>query len=66
MLNQSNTIASLGRIHGQVWLLSHIGYLIDNNDSKHIQIYMGHNHPELWDQLRETTNSQPITQFQTN
>jgi hypothetical protein len=37
MLNQSNTIASLGRIHGQVGLLSHIGYLTDNNDSKHIQ-----------------------------
>jgi hypothetical protein len=32
----------------------------------HIQILMGHNHPELWDQLKETTNSQPITQFKAN
>jgi hypothetical protein len=53
-------------------VLSHIGYLIDNNASKHIQntiliqIYSGHNHPELWDQLRETTNSQQITKFKEN
>ncbi len=25
---------------------------------------MGHNHPKLWDQLRERTYSQPIAQFQ--
>jgi hypothetical protein len=31
-----------------------------------IQIYSGHNHPELWDQLRETTNSQQITKFKAN
>jgi hypothetical protein len=48
-------------------VLSHIGYLTDNNDSKHIQntmviqIYSGLNHPKLWDQFRETTNSQSST-----
>jgi hypothetical protein len=28
-----------------------------------IQIYSGHNHPELRDQLTERTNSQQITKF---
>jgi hypothetical protein len=72
MVNQSNTIAPLGRKDGQAWFLSHIGYLTDNNDQKQIQntmliqIYSGHNHPQLWDQLRETTNSEQITKFKAN
>jgi len=31
-----------------------------------IQIYSGHNHPALWDQLKETTNSEQITKFKAN
>jgi hypothetical protein len=44
-------------------VLSNIGYLTENNDSKHIQntmviqIYSGRNHPKLWDQLKQQTHN---------
>jgi len=66
MVNQSNIIARLGGKDGQAWFQVTWATLWRKVIQIHIQILMGHNHPELWDQLRETTNSQPITQFKAN
>jgi hypothetical protein len=66
MLNQSHIIASLQGKGGHAWFQVTSATLWTKVIQIHIQISMGHNHPELWDQLRETTNSQPITQFKPN
>jgi len=66
MVNQSNIIAPLGEKDGQAWFQVTWATLWTKVIQIHIQISRGHNYPELWDQLMETTNSQRTTQFNAN